>query len=48
MKLFFRRLWCAFRDHPYPHVHDPDEYQDWVLGNVPYLPLECSHCGRQL
>lgn len=44
-----KRLWCALRGHPYPVIRDEAVYQDWVLGNVPFAPLDyCSHCGTNV
>ena len=49
MAEFFRRLWCALRDHPYPLDSDDPAYQDWLAGiaAVPPRP-RCSNCGAAL
>lgn len=48
---FWKRLWCALRDHPYPkeYVDGEDAYTEWLKGNEPFPPnLCCSNCGKEL
>jgi len=41
-KRWFRWFWCALRDHPYPVVTPPRDYEEpMILWEPPY----CSNCG---
>lgn len=49
MGQFFRRFWCALRDHPYPQEWNEEAHQDWLNGNEPFPPLiYCSNCGAEI
>lgn len=49
MRQFFRRLWCALRDHPYPVTWNREAHQAWLDGEEPFAPLiYCSHCDAEI
>lgn len=45
MREWLKWLWCALRDHPYPKIASPRDYNEPMIC---WEPPRCSNCGASI